>query len=140
MCYVDARYRGTAPDPATMQVVSLANVLTETGIVEGRRAVDMFNIGEFGAAASIFGAMQQGVSDADLRDLAGALAELSLLLGKWDGFLHLREPLAAPLAAVRLRLARSRCLAATSQPILNALVRLEMTAASVSQEPSPHAG
>ena len=137
MAYVEAKYREGRPDPATMQVISLANVLSETGIVEAGRAVSLFNVGEFSAAAAVFTEMQQRVSEADLRELAGILADLSILLEKWDRFLHLREPLAEQLAAVRLRLARNRYMAGAAQPIVERLTRLEMAALAISRGVGP---
>lgn len=137
MSYVEVRYRDGRPDPATMQVISLANVVIETGILEAGRGVSLFNAGEFSAAAAAFSAMSHRVADADLRDLMGALAELSGILERWDRFLHLREPLAEPLAAVRARLARSRYLAGAADPLSERLARLATAARVLSEGIGP---
>jgi len=137
MVYVEVKYREGWPDPATMQMVSLANVVSQTGIVEAGRAVSLFNAGEFAAAATVFAGMTQRVADADLRDLVGGLADLSRLLERWDRFLHLREPLADQLAAVRARLARSRYLASKATPLMERLGHLATAAGALSQGGGP---
>jgi CRISPR-associated protein (TIGR02710 family) len=137
MSYVEVRYREGRPDPTTMQLVSLANVLVETGIVELNQAVSLFNAGEFAASAALFGAMNQRASDAEVRELAGALADLSLVLEKWDRFLHLRESLADPLENICVRLARSRYLAEAAQPLVAKLGRLQMAASALIQGTGP---
>lgn len=137
MSYIEVRFREGRPDPATMQVISLANVLAETGIVELGQAVSLFNAGEFAASAALFSAMSQRLSEAEARELVGVLADLSVVVEKWDRFLHLRESLSESMDNVCARLARSRYLAGAAQPLLARLDRLKRAASALNRGDGP---
>lgn len=91
MLYVDAKYVGNVPDPASMALVTLGNAYDQTGFVEAESGRRCFNEGNFAAAAEIFDRIRPTISAQ--HDLYAGLAEIARALDRWDRFEHFEQSL-----------------------------------------------
>jgi CRISPR-associated protein (TIGR02710 family) len=91
MHYVDARFVGGKPDPATMKLVELGNAYDQTGFVEAEKGRVLFNSFEFTTSAQVFAGIRPSLSTQ--ADLYAGLADLARALERWERFDHYKQSL-----------------------------------------------
>jgi len=142
MHYVDARFVGGKPDPATMKLVELGNAYDQTGFVEAEKGRILFNQYEFASAAEIFHRIKPSVSAQ--ADLYAGLAVLASTLDRWDRFEHYEHSLLDEfMSAFRMLRRYVGSLDATTPSILTFVEEAEKIAEAIENlrlTPRPHIG